>query len=95
VFWRVGRPSRPRVPFIKTLKSLTYRGDKERSKYSTHLKKFLPAINLWPGPLTLSTLMSPKKPKKNPTFGNGDKRKATGQCRSTAQKNASNKRKKK
>jgi hypothetical protein len=36
-----------------------------------------------------------KKPKKNPTFGNGDKRKATGQCRSTAQKNASNSKKKK
>lgn len=36
-----------------------------------------------------------KKPKKNPTFGNGDRRKATGQCRSTAQKNASNAKKKK
>lgn len=38
-------------------------------------------------------MTTPKKPKKNPTFGNGDRRKATGQCRSTAQKNASNKRK--
>lgn len=36
--------------------------------------------------------MAPKA-KKNPTFGNGDKRKATGQCRSSAQKKASNKRK--
>jgi hypothetical protein len=33
--------------------------------------------------------------KKNPTFGNGDKRKATGQCRSDAQKRSSNSRKKK
>jgi hypothetical protein len=40
-------------------------------------------------------MASPKKPKKNPTFGNGDKRKATGQCRSSAQKKASNTRKKK
>jgi hypothetical protein len=39
--------------------------------------------------------MAPKKPKKNPTFGNGDKRKATGQCRSDKQKAASNRRKKK
>ena len=39
--------------------------------------------------------MTSKKPKKNPTFGNGDKRKATGQCRSSAQKKASNSRKKK
>lgn len=31
--------------------------------------------------------------KGNPTFGNGDKRKATGQCRSTKQKAASNARK--
>ena len=38
-------------------------------------------------------MSAPKKPKKNPTFGNGDRRKATGQCRSQAQKNASNKRK--
>ena len=38
--------------------------------------------------------MAPKA-KKNPTFGNGDKRKATGQCRSGAQKKASNTRKKK
>jgi hypothetical protein len=36
-----------------------------------------------------------KKPKKNPTFGNGDRRKATGQCRSDKQKSASNSRKKK
>jgi hypothetical protein len=36
-----------------------------------------------------------KKPKKNPTFGNGDRRKATGQCRSDKQKSASNNRKKK
>jgi len=40
-------------------------------------------------------IMAEKKPKKNPTFGNGDARKATGQCRSQAQKNASNRRKKK
>jgi hypothetical protein len=39
--------------------------------------------------------MAPKQPKKNPTFGNGDKRKATGQCRTGAQKKASNTRKKK
>lgn len=39
--------------------------------------------------------MSSKKPKKNPTFGNGDRRKATGQCRSAKQKAASNSRKKK
>ncbi len=38
-------------------------------------------------------MSTPKKPKKNPTFGNGDRRKATGQCRSQAQKNASNKKK--
>jgi hypothetical protein len=36
-----------------------------------------------------------KKPKKNPTFGNGDRRKATGQCRSDAQRRSSNARKKK
>jgi len=29
----------------------------------------------------------------NPTFGNGDKRKATGQCRTNKQKSASNARK--
>jgi hypothetical protein len=40
-------------------------------------------------------MATPKKPKKNPTFGNGDKRRATGQCRTQAQKNSSNKRKKK
>jgi hypothetical protein len=34
------------------------------------------------------------KKKSNPTFGNGDKRKATGQCRSSAQKKASNARRK-
>jgi hypothetical protein len=39
--------------------------------------------------------MAPKKPKKNPTFGNGDRRKATGQCRSSAQRKASNARRKK
>ena len=40
-------------------------------------------------------MATPKKPKKkNPTFGNGDKRRATGQCRTEAQKNASNKKKK-
>ena len=39
-------------------------------------------------------MTTPKKPKKNPTFGNGDKRRATGQCRIQAQKNASNKKKK-
>lgn len=43
----------------------------------------------------LSIMTTPKKPKKNPTFGNGDKRRATGQCRTQAQKNASNRRKKK
>jgi hypothetical protein len=36
-----------------------------------------------------------KKPKKNPTFGNGDRRKATGQCRSNKQQAASNRRRKK
>ena len=40
-------------------------------------------------------MATPKKPKKNPTFGNWDKRRATGQCRTQAQKNSSNKRKKK
>ena len=30
----------------------------------------------------------------NPTFGNGDKRKATGQCRTNKQKTASNARRK-
>jgi len=39
--------------------------------------------------------MANKKPKKNPTFGNGDGRKATGQCRSDAQKKSSNTKKKK
>lgn len=39
-------------------------------------------------------MTTPKKSKKNPTFGNGDKRSATGQCRTQAQKNASNKKKK-
>jgi hypothetical protein len=37
--------------------------------------------------------MAPKKPKKNPTFGNGDRRKATGQCRSDAQRRAATNRK--
>jgi hypothetical protein len=40
-------------------------------------------------------MTTPKKPKKNPTFGNGDKRRATSHCRTQAQQNASNKRKKK
>jgi hypothetical protein len=42
-------------------------------------------------------MATPKKPKKtsNPTFGNGDRRKATGQCRTDKQKSASNRRKKK
>lgn len=39
-------------------------------------------------------MTTPKKAKKNPTFGNGDRRRATGQCRTEAQKNASNKKKK-
>lgn len=39
--------------------------------------------------------MANKKPKKNPTFGNGDRRKATGQCRTDAQKRSSNSKKKK
>jgi hypothetical protein len=34
------------------------------------------------------------KKKNNPTFGNGDKRKATGQCRTNKQKMASNARRK-
>lgn len=41
-------------------------------------------------------MKKPPKPKKNQTFGNGDKRKATGPNRTTAQKLASyNRRKKK
>lgn len=37
----------------------------------------------------------PKKPSKPPTFGNGDRRKATGQCRSDKQRRAALDRRKK